>query len=698
MRKSFKFKLALYFGIVILVASLAIGTSVTLLAANKMESIRNTTSEDLALETTKTISSYLESFVRAMDMLSRDSNVVSSPGYHESMPWMMRTFQSFTASYKEASYVYIGYEEKSGFKTPDVEPRLKEFYGDQKIDSEELASVEAAYNAGIGFFTYPHFKAPADYDPTQRGWYSLAKGKDKPVWTDTYIDAFTGLPVVTCAKQVLDGNGKFIGVVSTDIALDVISNTYKDKKVGNTGYLFITDSIGNVIAHPEAEQQGKNIDKAPYWAEMASKESGYVHFTENGKNSYLYFTTEPISGWKIAVPFADNEIQVDTNPLIFSAAAILLISLVAGIGIATYIATRITRDLSVVNNVLSLVASGDLTETVHLKRQDEIGQMGANLNATIDTLKQIVGEINHTSSLVKQDTDNLTTAIGETTLATEEIARSIQDVAKGTTSQAIEVQDGSEKTASVAEKISQVNRLSTAMGQLSDEVKADSTKGGTTMKNLMEKAEEKEISSEQLSAIIAKVEQQSKLIGDITSTISSIADQTNLLALNASIESARAGEAGRGFAVVAEEIRKLAEQSSKSSDDIKTLINDMQQQSTQAVRTVENNRHLDAIEFAAVKETEQIFNRIFERLNALLESIGQIKAKNADIENDSHSLLDVMNNVSSVTEETSAASEQVSASTEEQLASMQEITSQTEHLRQSVEDLHHLILRFKTTK
>lgn len=698
MKKSFKLKMALYFGIVILIASIAIGASVTFLATNKIESIRNKTSEDLAVETTATITNYLESFVRAMDMLSRDSNVKAVPFYDSSSPWMLRSFESFVSSYTEASYVYVGYEDKINITNDIFETRLKEFYGDQKIGSEEFAYKEAADNAGIGFFTFPHFKAPDGYNPKERGWYKLAKGSEVPVWTDTYIDAFTGLPVVTCAKQILDNDGKFIGVVSTDITLDVISKAYKDKKVGNTGYIFITDSIGNVIAHPDPEQQGKTVEKQPFWNGMKDADRGYVNYEYEGKSKYLYFVTEPISGWKIAVPFAGNEIQTDTNPMIFSSIIVMVISLTAGIVIAFYIATRITKDLNTVNKVLSLVASGDLTEQVALSRQDEIGQMGGHLNATIETLKKIVGEINHTSTMVKEDTDNLTTAITDTTLATEDIAKSIQEVAKGTTSQAIEVQDGSNKTASVAEKISAVNHLSVEMGALSDTVKKDSTQGLETMQNLMAKAREKEKSSEQLFAIITEVDQQSKIIGDITNTISSIADQTNLLALNASIESARAGEAGRGFAVVAEEIRKLAEQSARSSDDIKKLIDNMQKQSTSAVKTVESNRKLDAMEFEAVTATEQIFNRIFERLNELLKSIEAIQVKNKDIEKDSHDLLDVMSNVSAVTEETSAASQEVSAATEEQLASMEEITSQTEHLRESVEDLHNLISRFKTQK
>lgn len=694
MRKSFKFKLAVYFGVVILIASLAIGVSLTIISSNRLEDMRNETSENIAIEVTGAITNYIQAYTMSIEMLSHDSNVLSVPFYSDSMPWMLRTFDSYTSAYQHGDFVYVGYEDTSLFNRPETEDRLKEFYGNEKAESGEYLYKEAALNAKKGFFTLPHFY-DADYDHHKRGWYALAQTSDQPVWTDTYEDAFTGLPVITVAKQLKDDNNQFLGVIAADISLANMQETYGDKLIGNTGYIFITDRAGTVISHNNPDQLSTSVKDMDFWTEMSQGDHGYIYYEYKGEKKYLYFTTEPVSGWKIAVPFTHDEIKQDTRPLVIGSIIILIISVTAGIVVAVYIAYRITKDINNVNNVLSMVAVGDLRTKVEITRKDEIGQMGDNLNMTIDTLSEIVKEINTTSKNVKMDTDNLTVAINETTKATEEISQSIQDVAHGTTSQAMEVQDGSDKTASVSEKITQVNHVSNQMGALSDEVKADSEKGLDTMKNLMAKAEEKEISAAELSDIIQSVDNQSRKIGEITDTISSIAEQTNLLALNASIESARAGEAGRGFAVVADEIRKLAEQSSAASDDIKVLIDNMQQQSTTAVRTVEKNRKFDSEEFKAVKDTEATFNRIFESLNSLLSSIQQIKDQNNDIESDSQALLDVMSNVSSVTQETSAASEQVSASTEEQLASMEEITSQTEHLRETVENLHDLILRFK---
>lgn len=704
--KSFKLKLVLYFGATILAVALILGVVLTISSSMKLDEMRSSTSETLINQTSETISSYLNVYTEAINMLSVDSNVLSTPSYNPSIPWLLNTFKNFINSYEGADYIYIGYSDPKLF-TGDLTSLVKEFYTAKELENDVeviqdpedtktyTLTEQAILNAERGLFAYPHFYGK-NYYPVERDWYKQGMASDEVVWSPSYIDDFTKLPVVSIIKQIKDENNQSIGVIAADISLSTISDTYSQYKIGNTGTMFILDQEGNVISHADSSQLGQSVVDLGFWPKMTAKDSGYVSYEYDGATKELYFQTEPLTGWKIAVSFKDNELAKDINPLIIMNIIFIILSVMAGAAVAYLISGKITKDINTINGILTKVADGDLTEKVTMNRADEIGQMAQNLNLTIDTLNEIVNEINTTSVEVKSNADNLTQAISESTLATEEIAQSIQDVAKGSNTQAVEVQDGSSKMKNVNIKINNVNDLSTEMGKLSDEVKDDSQLGIVTMKKLMTKAEEKEISSKQLSTIITSVDDQSRKISEITSTISSIAEQTNLLALNASIESARAGEAGRGFAVVADEIRKLAEQSSLASKDIKNLIDHMLNQSSEAVKTVEKNRVIDSEEFDAIKITEETFNRIFEQLGTLLINISEIKIQNNDVNNDANALLDVMTNISSITEETSAASQQVSASTEEQLASMEEISSQTEHLRETIENLHHLISKFKT--
>ncbi len=688
MNKSFKLKLATYFCIVILIASAAVGAVLSVMSAQTIGDIRNETSERIADETAETITNYMAGYSNVISMMSLDSNVNGTPFRNQSSPWLLRAFRNLIRSYREISYVYVGYDDLSNFANNE---RLVEF---EQFKDDEFTAQEGLYNSKKGFYVYPHFKAAEDYQPKKRGWYELALTSDEIVWTDTYIDAFTGLPVITVAKQFKNSSNQTVGVVGADIMLNTLSAKYSGVEIGNTGYIFIVDSAGNVISHPEEAQLGTNIDQKSFWAEMKSKESGYINYSVDGVKKYLYFKTEPESGWKIAVPFENSEVLADTRPLMINAVLIIVACLILGAAVAIYIASRITKDINLVNRVLSKVSEGNLTDKVNLSRKDEIGQMSQNLNRTIDVLQELIQNIKSGSRNVMENSETLNHVMMENLSATEEITSSVQDIANGTNEQAEDVAASSEIALELSEKTEELVSKSEEMGSLSDNVSTESKKGLEVVNSLISKNSTKEVSSKELSNVIKNVDEQSNRINDITETISDISAQTNLLALNASIEAARAGEAGRGFAVVAEEIRKLAEQSAEASENIKELINAMQEQSGKAVVTMEKTRKLEFEELEAIQETEQRFKDIFSNIESLVTKIEEVESANDGVSSGVKDLRERVTHVAAVSQQTSANSQTISASTEEQLASLNEIKHQSETLKNQAVDLENIVKQF----
>jgi methyl-accepting chemotaxis protein len=189
--------------------------------------------------------------------------------------------------------------------------------------------------------------------------------------------------------------------------------------------------------------------------------------------------------------------------------------------------------------------------------------------------------------------------------------------------------------------------------------------------------------------------ENTKTIDTISEKISQITEQTNLLSLNASIESARAGEAGKGFAVVAEEIRKLAEQSKVSTEEIKEIIVNIRNKSDKATGAIIAAENIAKEQELAVSKTLEIFNEIIESIGVMSAKVNEVKASVIDINRSKQSVIVEIENISSISQETAAASEEVSASTEEIDAAMVRFTKHAEELQSLSEMLGEELARFK---
>ena len=184
-------------------------------------------------------------------------------------------------------------------------------------------------------------------------------------------------------------------------------------------------------------------------------------------------------------------------------------------------------------------------------------------------------------------------------------------------------------------------------------------------------------------------------INTISEKISQITQQTNLLSLNASIESARAGEAGRGFAVVAEEIRKLAEQSKDSTEEIKTIIENIQEKSDTAVKAIKSTENVVNEQDLAVGETKKIFSEILKSIGIMIDKVEEVKVSIIDINKKKQSAVLEIENISSISQGTAAASEEVTASTEEITSVMDKFTNYADDLQVLAEKLGAEIDKFK---
>ncbi|MFL0364932.1 methyl-accepting chemotaxis protein [Pseudobacillus sp. 179-B 2D1 NHS] len=388
-----------------------------------------------------------------------------------------------------------------------------------------------------------------------------------------------------------------------------------------------------------------------------------------------------------------NNERMKTATVVSATVGLLGVAVLILIG---WIITRIiVNPIKQIQTLMSKAEDGDFTIEGNYRSKDEIGQLVRSFNNMINGLKQIIKTVSVTSELVAASSEELSASAEQNSQAGESVSTNIEELAKGSNRQLRSVEESTRiinEMAEHAEKITvnakQVSQKVAQTSEMSSEGKQSIEKVVQQMNSINENVMGLDVSIKGLS-------ESSSEIGRINEVITAIAGQTNLLALNAAIEAARAGEAGKGFAVVADEVRKLAEQSAASAEQITNLIQVIQDNTGQTLQSMKSAATEVEAGLGVVQEAGESFEKIENSIHEVVSQIKDVAGAINELSAGTVQVANSMNLVKDVAEESAAGNESVSTATKEQLISMEEISKASTTLAEISEELQQLIMKFK---
>lgn len=566
------------------------------------------------------------------------------------------------------------------------------------------------------FIIYPtDYPLPADYDPTTRPWYAPAKSGEKNEFfvTDAYLDAGTEDYMITVSMPIFRNN-ELYGVLGADLSLEKLTASIANTKVGNTGYVILTDNKGALLAYKDKELvlKNENISSLPIYKE---ENEGNIYL-DTAQVTYVSDKDEE-TGWKIYSVISQEEIksfsdQISQNMSNRIADAdkkssslftkimsiqfiIVVILLITSIFISIFFAKYFIDPIKKLAVFLQDVANGNLTHKMDIKSKDEIGLLFKSVNHMVDSLKTMAKKMNHLIQEVEKDSRILNDQVKISSHVSDTVSSAMDEVASGSEQLAADTVNISTHVENNDTAVRSMSERMNTIVKHAHETKSITSDGQTAMENMNNKMNRIVSQSIDSTSIMKELDSKLQTINDITTLIYNIAAQTNLLSLNASIEAARAGEQGRGFSVVAQEVKKLAEQSSDSVEKISSLIAEIQADSSKTLENINLGR-LSAVEGAAmVEDTAKSYKNMFGFINNLAKDIDDIAGASEILSASSQSIAHSVDSVVAISQQTSAGVEEVTSITEEQKQSVQEVKKISDHLRKLTFELRESIEHFK---
>ena len=356
---------------------------------------------------------------------------------------------------------------------------------------------------------------------------------------------------------------------------------------------------------------------------------------------------------------------------------------------------RLGASATELGNALSAMAKGDLTAFVDAETDDPLHEVKNDYNASLTAIRTLLADVAKAAHQVDMTTKEVSKSTDEIIRATEQVAVSTQQSSEDARRQLEKIEEIGMDINDLSASIEEIASTSQSVMEQASKASKEGNDAATLGEVATKKMELVEEISTQTVGEISTLNNQMREINNIVKLIADIANQTNLLALNAAIEAARAGEHGRGFAVVAGEIRNLAGESKRASQDIEDLIRTIQASTEKTTDSMQASHQEIQAGIESVNKVIVGLNRIVDGVEVVTRGISEITKATEDQANSTNNVMQKMDESTHMTKESLNRTEDMAALAEEVSASTEEVGSASHELAGMAEQLKKVMTQFK---
>ena len=508
----------------------------------------------------------------------------------------------------------------------------------------------------------------------------------------------TGNQVVSMYAPVFDDKKNPIGYVGAALYLSDVAEMFSDtSSMGfDSMYVYtVNGHDGTMIQHPDEEKIGQPVENEAVKQILVrisnneKVEPGIISYEFQGQNKYAAYFAGKNNDYITVLTVDEKDVLKEIDKLAGICLVTAIVLMFVFVILALILANKMATPLKKLDAFTREIASGNLNANIETSAKvKEINSIIESANVLKTTMKSVLSNIHTSMDELDYNMGDVDESIEECNNAVSGVSTAIDGISDGAFSMSKSVQTTAINMENVGDNITNIQTSVKSAKENADEVSKISTALKDNLNNLIEANRNTIQISQEVAKGIAESNEAVKAINMATDVITGIASQTNLLSLNASIEAARAGEQGRGFAVVAGEIQTLAEQSTKSAQEIRNIISNLVQKFGVSTDLVEKIKDSITIEGDVLDNVKGSFNDVTCSMNQTSENINDIYGKTNELSIAKDNIINEVSNLSAI-------AQQNAASCEEATAVIESINDTIEKINHSSKDTVHLAKKLK---